>query len=148
MSVDHKRPLLAFIVIAVICGMVIGHTLATAAVPALWNRPVAIVQGVVFPVAAAEPTDGLVFSPVATADPVIVVPAVDVRPATSHQRVATRAPQTTTRASHRVARGTHQVRWHAGWVRWSSGHGRGHGKHHGRGHGHGQPDFTLSLRWR
>ena len=154
MSVDHKRPLLAFIIVALICGMVIGHTLATAAVPTLWNRPVAIVQGIVFQAAPSEPTAGQVFSPVIAADPVTVVPAVDLRAATSHHGVATRARHTTT--SSRVARGTHQVRSQGSGARWTSGDGKrhGHGKHHGhgqghgRGHGHGRPAFVLSLRWR
>ena len=149
-SVDHKRPWLAFILVALICGMVIGHTLATAAVPALWKRPVAIVQGIVFQALPAEPTDGVVFSPVAAADPVTVVPAVDLRAV--HQGATTHTRHTM--SSPRVARGTHQVRWQqARWARWSSGfrHGRhAHGKHlgHGQSRGHGQPDFVLSLRWR
>lgn len=57
MSVEHKRPLLAFIIVAVICGMVIGHALATQALPStMWTRPIAVVEGIVFaPAAAAQP---------------------------------------------------------------------------------------------
>jgi len=56
-SVEHKRPLLAFIIVAVICGMVIGHALVTQALPSTaWTRPIAVVQGIVFaPAVAAEP---------------------------------------------------------------------------------------------
>jgi len=144
-SVQHKRPLLAFIVIAVICGMVIGHTLASQAMPGLLSRPVAIVQGVVFPVAAAEPIDGLVFSPVATADAVHVVTAVDTRPAAVRP-----ATHTSVRSTHGSARPGHTARAVARqqhpWGRWQGKHAK-HGKGHGH-HGHGRPDFTLSLRWR
>jgi len=56
-SVEHKRPLLAFIIVALICGMVIGHALVTQALPStMWTRPIAVVQGIVFaPAVAAEP---------------------------------------------------------------------------------------------
>ena len=125
--------------------MVIGHTLATQAMPGLLSRPVAIVHGVVFPVAAAEPTDGLVFSPVAAADPVQVVPASDTRPG-----VVRPAIRTAVRSTHWSARPGHTARvaalqQHA----WGHKHGKHakHGKGHGH-HGHGRPDFTLSLRWR
>jgi hypothetical protein len=149
-SVHHRRPLLAFIVIAVICGMVIGHTLATQAMPGLLSRPVAIVHGVVFPVAAAEPTDGLVFSPVVAADPVRVVAAVDTRPAAvrpaTHARTAVRSTHWSARPGQTARTAARQQ--HA----WGHQHGK-HGKHakHGKGHGHhghGRPDVTLSLRWR
>jgi hypothetical protein len=150
--VDHKRPLLAFIVVALICGMVIGHALATAAMPALGNRSVAIVQGIVFQAAPAEPTDGQVFSPVAAADPVTVVPAIDTPLAPSDQRAAAGSRHVTKGSPS----GTRHVRWQqsrdargAGALDpGQHGHGKQHAHGHGRGHGHGQPDFVLSLRWR
>ena len=39
---------MAFIVIAVICGMVIGHALVSQALPAPWLRAASVVPGSVF----------------------------------------------------------------------------------------------------
>lgn len=61
MSVEHKRPLMAFVIVALICGMVIGHALMSQAVPSLLARPFEVAHGMVFPAADSEVVAGEVF---------------------------------------------------------------------------------------
>lgn len=167
MSVEHKRPLLAFIIVALVCGMVVGHALATQAMPALWARPAAIVEGIVFPVAsAAEPTDGLTFR-----RPVAAAPAVAPqlrRPSVAGQVTVTRhavarhadGPSGRVGSAHRGAgfSGSEHARQvgqgvHHGWGRHLGR--QAHGSHGHRKHGHwthGHTDqvrpWPSGLRWR
>jgi len=158
-SVEHKRPLLAFIIVAVICGMVIGHAVATQALPALWTRPAAIVQGIVFPVAsAAEPR---VAPSVGAAAPKAVAPERDTHragtPVTSHR--ATDRPHAAVQArGHRAAAAAKRRLGKQAGKRTSTAPGRqvgwghaslrsaGHRKHPANGHGHGK-HHSYGLGW-
>jgi hypothetical protein len=57
---EHKRPLFAFILVAVICGIMVGTTMRSQAILGLiqpWAGPSAVVAGEVFaPAAAGEPS--------------------------------------------------------------------------------------------
>ena len=132
MSLEHKRPLLAFILIALVCGVVIGHALATQAMPAmpaLLVGPVDAVEGLVFEPAAADEVAGRTFA---------VVPAAGSPADVAPQGVA--AVSTATRASYRptrvvgthaqAARASHPVaaaRWQTwtGWIQRGNAHARG-----------------------
>ena len=131
MSVEHKRPLLAFIVVAVICGMVIGHALATQALPStVWTRPIAVVEGIVFaPAAAAEPdvapptrasaTAGQVVAPAASVS--IAVPARTQPVVQGGQRPSARHGKTSLRhqkvvSGRKFGRTSVSAR-HTGWAR-------------------------------
>jgi hypothetical protein len=58
-SVEHKRPLYAFILVAVVCGIVIGQTLRSQGLEGVlrpFERPMAIITGSSFaPATAGEP---------------------------------------------------------------------------------------------
>jgi hypothetical protein len=58
-SVEHKRPLYAFILVAVVCGIVIGQTLRSQGLEGVlrpFARPMAIITGTSFaPATAGEP---------------------------------------------------------------------------------------------
>jgi len=154
-SVEHKRPLMAFIIVAVICGMVIGHALATQALPALWTRPAAVVQGIVFPVASAS--EPRVAPSVGAAAPKASAPerAGHRRgaPLTSH-RAPARPHAAVEARGHRAAAAVHRglarhastaPGRHVGWGH-ASLRSTGHGKHPARGHGHGK-HHGRGLGW-
>jgi len=166
-SAHHKRPLLAFIVVAVICGMVIGHALATQAVPALWARPIAVVEGLVFaPAAASEPATP-------TKASAAVVPGMTVRTAASqgprvfapvHTKATrpangvTSTPRHAAHASKRHATKDSQVvtarqvglARHADWTSSASAWGKQtkHAKHRHGWHDARWSHLPPAFRWR
>lgn len=92
MSVEHKRPLMAFVIVALICGMVIGHALMSQAVPSLLARPFEVAQGMVFPAAGSEVVAGEVFlaAPAAPAVAQVVVRAHPAAQGTAHGKAGQR----------------------------------------------------------
>jgi hypothetical protein len=155
-SVEHKRPLLAFLVVALICGMVIGRALASQAVPVpaavIWSHPAAVIEGAIFPAAeAAEPVPAAA-APRTSAGTTLPTPAA----------VAANGHASSARANHGAAR--HAVPGEKvaapqvsarGFTTAATvtghGHAKGHAKHHAqhRGKGHGRHGRALGrlARW-
>ena len=141
---------MAFIVIAVICGMVIGHALVSQAMPAPWLRAITVVPGSVFPATPDEPTRGTVFSPIATGDPAAINTVVASAQPTQATAGVNRAARAVSH-SRAVARPAARFVQHGkatGHAKGHAKHGHKHGKHGKHGHRHAGSGFTVSVRWR
>ena len=151
--------------------MVIGHALATQAVPALWARPMAVVEGLVFAPAEASVPAGRPAAPPAAVTVGTVASAASATAGGSVRghRTATRpATGPVTRPGHQVATARHtagqgsqvvsarQVGWarHTGTTT-AAAHARTHAKHakHGNkhpeaSHGNSWSHLPPAFRWR
>ena len=143
--------------------MVIGHALATQAVPALWARPMAVVEGLVF--APAEANE-LAVRPAASPAAVTVGTVASAASATAGTatRPATRpATGAATHPGHRVATARHTASQgtqvvsarQVGWARHTdtttpsaAAHARKHAKHakHAE-HGNKHSEASLGNSW-
>ncbi|MBB6626729.1 hypothetical protein H5V45_05265 [Nocardioides sp. KIGAM211] len=130
---DHRRPLVAFVIVALACGLIVANGLRSQAVVGFLHRGVQhVVAGTPLQPAPAPAAPAAPAHPRSTATSgapsrarVAAVPAVRT---SGHAGPRVHHP----RGSAHVGRG-HHARLHP-----SPGHGRGH-EHgsHGRGHAHG-----------
>lgn len=103
LSAEHKRPLYAFVVVAILCGIVVGHTLRTDAVSGLLGPLPSAVASRLLPAVGADPAGhGLVLA--APADPLGVKSAGQTDGSTAPVLVEDRSRRTAPPTQGRTGR--------------------------------------------